>query len=480
MKHFPPGRQGGQRTLMILLWLCLWQAAAFGVGNYILLAGPIQVFKELVSLLPQKAFWLSILMSFQKISAGFLAAFFAGILMGRLAFSLPVLKEFLAPAMAFVKSVPVASFVILALIWAGSKNLSVLISFLVVFPIIYTNTIAGLAGTDKDLLEMAQVFGIKGWRKFAGLYWPALLPYLLSGCKIALGMSWKSGIAAEVIGVPEHTIGEQLYLSKIYLDTAGLLAWTLVIIAVSAAFEKLFLSLLNQTGKGRLFLPPKPSAGNILPPEDLPLGGAKNPDGKNPNGKSLDGKSPDGKTLTVTRLSKSFGSLPVLKEASFSFTSLKPCCIMGASGSGKTTWLRILLSLEAADTGSVQALPAAAVFQENRLCEQFSPIDNMRLAVPGLSREEIIRQLSRLLPEECLTRPVSTLSGGMKRRTAIARALLAPAEMIVMDEPFTGLDEGTKEKVIRYILEKSKGKLLILSTHQEEDVRLIGGKRFDL
>ena len=163
---------------MILLWLCLWQAAAFGVGNYILLAGPIQVFKELVSLLPQKAFWLSILMSFQKISAGFLAAFFAGLLMGRLAFSLPVLKEFLAPAMAFVKSVPVASFVILALIWAGSKNLSVLISFLVVFPIIYTNTIAGLAGTDKDLLEMAQVFGIKGWRKFAGLYWPALLPYL--------------------------------------------------------------------------------------------------------------------------------------------------------------------------------------------------------------------------------------------------------------------------------------------------------------
>ncbi len=212
----------------------------------------------------------------------------------------------------------------------------------------------------------------------------------------------------------------------------------------------------------------------------MPLGGAKNPDGKNPNGKSLDGKSPDGKTLTVTRLSKSFGSLPVLKEASFSFTSLKPCCIMGASGSGKTTLLRILLSLEAADTGSVQALPAAAVFQENRLCEQFSPIDNMRLAVPGLSREEIIRQLSRLLPEECLTRPVSTLSGGMKRRTAIARALLAPAEMIVMDEPFTGLDEGTKEKVIQYILEKSKGKLLILSTHQEEDVRLIGGKRFDL
>ena len=474
------GRKTGRRLLMALFWVMVWQFAAVTIDNDIIMAGPWDTARALGRLIPTGEFWRSIAMSFRKISLGFGAAFAAGLGLGSGGYCFPLLGELLEPVMALLKSVPVASFVILALIWAGSKNLSVLISFLVVFPIIYTNTIAGLAGTDKDLLEMAQVFGIKGWRKFAGLYWPALLPYLLSGCKIALGMSWKSGIAAEVIGVPEHTIGEQLYLSKIYLDTAGLLAWTLVIIAVSAAFEKLFLSLLNQTGKGRLFLPPKPSAGNILPPEDLPLGGAKNPDGKNPNGKSLDGKSPDGKTLTVTQLSKSFGSLPVLKEASFSFTSLKPCCIMGASGSVKTTLLRILLSLEAADTGSVQALPAAAVFQENRLCEQFSPIDNMRLAVPGLSREEIIRQLSRLLPEECLTRPVSTLSGGMKRRTAIARALLAPAEMIVMDEPFTGLDEGTKEKVIRYILEKSRGKLLILSTHQEEDVRLIGGKRFDL
>ena len=140
-----------------------------------------------------------------------------------------------------------ASFVILALIWAGSENLSVLIAFLVVFPILYVNTIAGLSSTDQKLLEMAQVFSITGWRKIRCLYWPALLPYLTSACRTALGMSWKSGVAAEVIGVPDNTIGEGLYMSKIYLDTPGLFAWTLVIIALSLLLEGLVRRLL--TGK---------------------------------------------------------------------------------------------------------------------------------------------------------------------------------------------------------------------------------------
>ena len=121
-----------------------------------------------------------------------------------------------------------------------------------------------------------------------------------------------------------------------------------------------------------------------------------------------------------------------------------------------------------------------AVFQENRLCETFSPIDNIRLAVPSLSRQAAARELKRVLPEDCLHRPVSSLSGGMKRRTAILRAMAAPSDAIIMDEPFTGLDEETKEMVIQYILEKSCGKLLILSTHQEEDALLLGGETIHL
>ena len=190
-------------------------------------------------------FWITVGFSFGKISLGFLSAFTAGILTGGAAYRLPLIDDLLSPVITLMKSVPVASFVILALIWTGSENLSVIIGFLVVFPMIYIQTIAGIKSTDPKLLEMADVFKMSGGKRIFYLYRPALLPYLISGCKVSLGMIWKSGIAAEVIGVPLHSIGEKLYLSKIYLSTADLFAWTLVIILLSALFEQFFLWLLH-------------------------------------------------------------------------------------------------------------------------------------------------------------------------------------------------------------------------------------------
>ena len=150
-----------------------------------------------------------------------------------------------------MKTVPVASFVILALIWTGSKNLSVFISFLVVYPMIHVNTKAGLISADRELLEMAEVFHVPFIRRAFYIYRTALYPYLKSACRTALGMGFKSGIAAEVIGVPDGSIGEGLYLAKIYLSTAELFAWTVVIILVSSLFEKGFLWILRKcAGKG--------------------------------------------------------------------------------------------------------------------------------------------------------------------------------------------------------------------------------------
>ena len=152
------------------------------------------------------------------------------------------------PFMAAVKSVPVASFVVLLLILAGAKNLSFFIVFLMVFPIIYVNMGQGLEHVDVQMLEMARVFRMSSWKKFLYIYRPAFLPFLVSGAKVALGMSWKSGVAAEIIGVPSYSIGERLYMAKIYLNTDSLFAWTLVIIVLSLIFEKIFLGLLKKTG----------------------------------------------------------------------------------------------------------------------------------------------------------------------------------------------------------------------------------------
>lgn len=254
-----PGRKCGlaRRAAVWLFWIALWQTAAVLVDNAIIFVGPLDMLRALGEQLVLPGFWLTIGHSFGKISLGFLGAFASGLVLGSLAYRFPLFGELLEPFMSLIRSIPVASFVILALIWIGSNNLSVFISYTVVLPIIYVNTIAGLASTDPGLLEMARVFRMPGMKKLRCIYVPALFPYLISSCKTALGMSWKSGIAAEVIGIPGSSIGEQLYYSKLYLDTAGLFAWTFVIVVVSALFEQLFLFLLKRFWRRQ----PGPAAG---------------------------------------------------------------------------------------------------------------------------------------------------------------------------------------------------------------------------
>ncbi len=240
-----------KKAFIIAFWLILWQIGAMVIQNQILLVSPIDTLRALSTLIFSLDFWGAIWFSFERISIGFFIAFFAGLLTGTLAYWKPVIDEFLAPPIHFMKSIPVASFVILALIWTGSENLSVFISFMVVYPIIHVNTLAGLHSTDPKLLEMAAVFQVPVWRRAMSIYRVSLYPYLASAMKTALGMGFKSGIAAEVIGVPEGSIGEGLYMSKIYLSTAELFAWTFVIICVSVLFEKVFLLLLRKAaGKG--------------------------------------------------------------------------------------------------------------------------------------------------------------------------------------------------------------------------------------
>lgn len=212
------------KTYMIwLFWAVLWQAAHLAIQNDVIFVGPFDMLGALWQLLPEVSFWQTLLHSFFKISAGFLMAFVLGILLGWASYACSFVKDLLEPPMLLIRSVPVASFVILALIWIGSDGLSVFISFLVVIPMIYTGTLTGLEHTDRELLEMSLSF-------FVFLFQTPRIyifrPFTLSFKQLPYGSweSWKSGVAAEVIGIPQASIGEQLYYSKLYLDTAGLFA----------------------------------------------------------------------------------------------------------------------------------------------------------------------------------------------------------------------------------------------------------------
>lgn len=238
----------------IVFWLMIWQAVSVFVGQEILLASPAAVLKRLFTLVTEPVFWQSLLFSGARIGAGFLLGAAAGIAGAALAARFSIAEELLTPLVAAVKAVPVASFVILILIWISPKNLSVVISFLMVFPILYTNTRNGLRELDTALLEMTNVFQVPRPVRLRWVILPQLYPYIRTGCSLSLGLCWKAGTAAEVIGIPNRSIGEHLYQAKIYLDTPGLFAWTAAIVYVSFCLEKAVLKGMDLAEKRMLVM----------------------------------------------------------------------------------------------------------------------------------------------------------------------------------------------------------------------------------
>ena len=238
------------RAWAVCVWLLVWQLGSMALRaayphGALLLASPVSAAKRLAELAATAAFWRTVGASAAHILGGFLLSCVLAVLLAALAAKFRRLEELLAPLVAAVKAVPVASFIILALVWLNSRSLALFISALMVFPPVYCNVLAGIRAADRAALEMAQVFRVPFGRVLRGIYVPQVLPYFRAAVSVALGMCWKAGTAAEVIGLSGGTIGERLYTAKVYFQTPDLFAWTAVIVLVSALFEKLFLFLVD-------------------------------------------------------------------------------------------------------------------------------------------------------------------------------------------------------------------------------------------
>lgn len=451
-----------EKAAIILFWLIVWQAAAAGIDNRILMVGPVQVLYAFLQNVTRPDFIRTVLSSFVRIGLGFFLALFAGLLFGAAGYRFRIVGEILKPVIQTLKSVPVASFVVLLLIWFGSGRLSFFISFLIVFPNVYVNTIAGLKSADAGLLEMAQVFGMRRRNRFFYIYRPALMPYLNSCLKISLGMCWKSGVAAEVIGLPDHSLGERLYMSKIYLDTAGLFAWTLTVILISFLFEKAVLRLIRLYGEWK----PYPAAVKAA------FRGRQETEQQ--------GRQPvQPERVVVSGLCKAYGERQILQDYSMTMEANRRYVLMAPSGAGKTTFLKILTGLDNADAGMITGIPerVGMVFQEDRLCGSYNAVCNIMLGGGSAEEAQVRREAAQILPEDCLDKPVRELSGGMRRRVALLRAVLSDAGLLVLDEPFTGLDEENRERTAAYLLDHLGGRTLLVTTHREEDVKLLQGTK---
>jgi len=236
-------------VLVAAFWLLVWYAAARAVGKELLLPSPDAVLVRLFELILTKSFWASTLSSLVHIFLGIIIASALGAAVAILTSRIPPVHSLLYPLIAVVRSTPIASFVILALLWIGKDNLSVFISSLIVFPVIWGNVGEGINNIDKNLVEVAKIYRFSHTKKLRRLYIPSLMPYFISGFRTSIGLAWKAGIAAEALARPAVSIGNRLYESKMYLETLDLFAWTLVVIILSILLDLVLMSALKRLGR---------------------------------------------------------------------------------------------------------------------------------------------------------------------------------------------------------------------------------------
>lgn len=235
----------------LVFWLGIWEAVAVGVGQELLLPTPFAVLERIIQLAATVEFWETTAMSLLNIFGGIVAGTAIGLIFAWLTSVFAVADWVLTPIIKIVRATPIASFIILTMLWVAKVYIPGFMSALMVIPIIWGNVIEGVRMTDRELLEAAKIYRFGKLKTFRLVYVPSVMPYFSSGLITSLGLAWKSGVAAEVLCQPKNSIGTELFSAKLYLETPSLFAWTFVIILLSFIIEKLVVIVLKNLIKIR-------------------------------------------------------------------------------------------------------------------------------------------------------------------------------------------------------------------------------------
>ncbi len=449
-------RATAERVAAVALWLAVWQAASVAVRQQLILPGPVDVAVALAGLVGTPSFWAKVGFSALRIMGATLAAYVAAVSLALASARWRLVRVMARPPLVAVKSTPVVCVVVLLLMWLGSANVSVAAVFLMALPALYFPVLEGLDHVSVARCELFGVHGVRGAARSLGLVWPEVLPFLCAASETVVGMAWKAGVAAELIGVPAGSIGERIYQAKLLLETPDLFAWTMAVIALAAVCERAFLRVLRASGPAAVRLAVIARVHPAGERANLPRG-----------------------AWYVCGLGLSHGT------ASPVSMTVRPggrLCVMAPSGSGKTTLLRTLAGLDRSLGGSVVGPSRVSMeFQDARLVERASALQNVALtADEGVGPDEMRRLLVRLVPGVDADAAVNTLSGGQRRRVELARALMAPGDSVLLDEPFAGLDAPSRDLACDVITSELRGRSLVVATHDASDAECLGADTLEL
>ena len=451
------------RCAPVAFWLVVWQVASMLDSSGILLCGPFDALLALCRLSNTQTFWNSIWFSTLRIVAGVLLGYIIAGALAAASWHMSTVRILLQPALLAIKSTPVACIVVILLIWTGAANVSVITVLLLVVPAIYFALCTGLDNMDAGQRDLFEIFGARGRRRFFALIWPAVLPYLQAASSTVLGMSWKAGIAAELIGVPAGSLGEKIYQAKLLLETPDLFAWTFCVICLSWLFEHGAMALLRGTW-------PRAAKLALRAPRDLMESGHENPGGHSAS-------------LRAQGLLIGYGAEPLCEPLGFSLGPSSCLCLQAPSGTGKTTLLRTMARLQKPLGGALEnsARGCSMMFQDACLVEDLDALDNILLfARRDFSRKDARDLACELLPKDALSRPVRELSGGQRRRVELARAFAAPGELVLLDEPFGGLDAQAHSCALAFVKRHGAGRIVVFATHDANDAQALTAQVLEL
>lgn len=450
--------------LISIFWLLLWQAISMLVGSSLLLPGPWETARGLFALLADGKFYADVTATVGRCLLAILLSLAAGFLLSILAYRNRAIRDILSLPVALFKTVPVMAVAIYMLLLLSAGNVPVLVCWVMCFPIVYTNLLTGLDNLDAEVLEMADAYEITGKRRMRFVYIPALFPYFKSAASIIAGMSWKAVVTAEVLSVPQFSLGYELMNSKYYLNTDLLFAYVAVIILISMLFEKLIVKLLKR-------MEPREYEGSRIIKTNKAHAEAARDVHTDDRRENADIIAP---RIELRNISKSYADKKVLEDFNMVIESGKVTALMGASGIGKTTVGRLICRREEPDGGELifsDETSISVLFQEDRLLPWLNVFDNIAIVLDNTDRVSKILSAVGLGSE--LSKLPSQLSGGMCRRLAIARAFAyaedKSAGLLIADEAFRGLDDETRNSVIERVWKTGIAeRTVLLITHSNE------------
>lgn len=417
-------------------WVALWQIVYERVGKDIIVPSPYDTWLRIKILVGEKEFWEITISSVSRILQGFVWGTVLGTFLAVLTSFSRFFFALFKPIISIARATPVASLTLIMVVWVTNQRVPLFIVGLMVFPIIWGNTYQGIQNTDKKLLEMSKSFSVSAFGRLLYIYIPSVYPYFIAGISTSLGLAWKSGIAAEILGSTQGSVGQQINDAKVYLDSEGKFAWTVIVVVLSIIFERLIVWLLGRTTL------------------HIPIKAKKNA--------TMEGVFQEG-YIKAKGICKAYKKKTVLKDVDIEIMPSRVVALRGVSGAGKTTLLMILAGLVRKDKGDIERKGGVSfLFQEDRLLEWLTVKENILFVNKQADVQALLSLVSLegtedMYPEE--------LSGGMKRRLSIARTLAGKGEVVFLDEPFTGLDEELRQETAEKVFEYLKDRAVAIITH---------------